>query len=108
LGTFSFAVVVLRAVRDRNDGEFVQHSVLSVALARSLVCVGVLAYFVDHTEGRINVDTVVSLVSADMRSAFARLTSDQPQTPSPPAEHRNSAVPILDKRFGYLEQRIGR
>lgn len=104
LGTFSFALMVLRAVRDRNDGEFVPHLALSVALALSIVCVGVLVYFVDHMAGRINVDTVVGLVSADMRSAFARLTTDRSPTPPPRADHWESAVPLLDKRRGYLQQ----
>lgn len=104
LGTFSFALMVLRTVRDRNEGEFIPHLALSVALALALVCVGVLVYFVDHMASRINVDTVVGLVSDDVRSAFTRLTSDEPQTLPPPADHWDAAVPLFDKRRGYLQQ----
>ena len=48
------------------------HLALSTAIFFALVCVGMLIYFVDHMASRINVDTVIALVSADLRTAFQR------------------------------------
>lgn len=78
LGTFTFALMVLRAVRDKSEGAFVPHLALSTAIFFALVCVGMLIYFVDHMASCINVDTVIALVSADLRTAFQRLTSEEP------------------------------
>ena len=86
LGTFSYALMVLRSVRTQAEGDFVPHLALSVGILFALVCVATLVYFVGHMASRINVDTVIELVSEDMRSAFARLTVDQRPDEPPPAD----------------------
>ncbi len=63
LGTFSYALMVLRSVRTQDEGEFVPHLSLSVGIALAFVCVGTLVFFVGHMAGRINVDTVIELVA---------------------------------------------
>ncbi len=73
LGTFSYALMVLRAVRTHSEGEFVPHLSLSVAILLAFVCVATLVFFVGHMAGRINVDTVIELVSEDVRRAISRL-----------------------------------
>lgn len=83
LGTFSYALMVLRSVRTHSEGEFVPHLSLSVAILLSIVCVATLVYFVGHMAGRINVDTVIGLVAEDVRSAIQRLGSDTPGPPVP-------------------------
>jgi uncharacterized membrane protein len=104
LGTFSYALMVLRSVRTQSEGEFVPHLSLSVGLLLALVCVALLVYFVGHMANRINVDTVIELVSDDVRSAIERLTKDTAQ-PAPPASALwRNATPILDSRRGYLQQ----
>ena len=54
--------------------------------------------------GRINVDTVIDLVSEDVRSAIRRLTTDTRQPAPPPADFWHNAVPVTDLRRGYLQQ----
>ncbi len=103
LSTFSYALMVLRSVRTRNEGDFVPHLALSVGILFALVCVATLVYFVGHMASRINVDTVIELVSEDMRSAFARLTVDQRPDEPPPADFWHDAVPVIDSRYGYLQ-----
>ena len=85
LGTFSYALMVLRSVRTQNEGEFVPHLSLSVGILLAFLCVATLVYFVGHMAGRINVDTVIDLVSDDVRSAICRLTSDAPHPVPPPS-----------------------
>ena len=66
LGTFSYALMVLRTVRTQSEGEFVPQLSLSVGILLAFVCVAILVFFVGHMAGRINVDTVIGLVSNDV------------------------------------------
>ena len=81
LGTFSYALMVLRAVRTRSEGEFVPHLSLSVGILLAFVCVAALVFFVGHMAGRINVEhrhragqrgSPLGDPSADYRHAAAR------------------------------------
>ncbi len=104
LGTFSYALMVLRAVRTETEGEFVPHLSLSIAVMLAFVCVATLVYFVGHMAGRINVDTVIELVSQDVRLAITRLMLDQRPPPPLPDAHWHDAEPVTDPRHGYLQQ----
>jgi uncharacterized membrane protein len=104
LGTFSYALMVLRSVRTPGEGDFVPHLALSIGLLLALTSVGMLVYFVGHMAGRINVDVVIDLVAEDVLSAIRRITSDAPQ-PRPPAhDFWRDARPITDSRSGYLQE----
>src|SRR3569833_1659758 len=103
LGTFCYALGVLRSVRTETEGEFTPHLSLSVAVLLAFVCVATLVFFVGHMAGRINVDTVVQLVSDDVHAAIMRLTGDEPPMNLPPADWTNAA-PLTDSRRGYLQQ----
>ncbi len=104
LGTFSYALMVLRSVRTQSEGEFVPHLSLTIGILLAFVCVATLVFFVGHMAGRINVDTVIDLVSEDVRSAIQRLTTDTRQPATPAVDFWHNAVPIADHRRGYLQQ----
>ncbi len=104
LGTFSYALMVLRSVRTHSEGEFVPHLSLSIGILLAFVCVGTLVFFVGHMAGRINVDTVINLVSEDVRRAIARLMHDAPQPAAPSDAMWHTATPVSDPRRGYLQQ----
>jgi len=104
LGTFSYALMVLRSVRTHDEGAFTPHLSLTVSILLAFVCVGTLIYFVGHMAGRINVNTVVELVSDDVRSAMQRLTTDE-RGPMPPGDgFWADAVAVSDPRHGYLQE----
>lgn len=69
---------------------------LSVSILLAFICVLTVVYFVGHMAGRINVDTVIQLVSEDVRAAMARLTSDDNQPSAPPITFWRDACPIFD------------
>ena len=76
----------------------IPHLSLSVGIRTRLLCVATLVYFVGHMARRINVDTVIELVSDDVSlDAIRRLTTDtrQPDPPAPDALARRDA----DRRF---------
>ena len=104
LGTFSYALMVLRSVRTQSEGEFVPHLSLSIGILLAFVCVATLVFFVGHMAGRINVDTVIELVSEDVRRSIARLMHDAPQPAPPPDTLWQAATPVSDPRRGYLQQ----
>jgi uncharacterized membrane protein len=104
LGTFSYALMVLRSVRTQEEGVFTPHLALSVGILLAFGCVAVLVYFVDHMASRINVDTVVDLVSEDVHEEMTALITVQPQPQMPPAKLWQHGAPVLDSRRGYLQQ----
>ncbi len=103
LGTFSYSLMVLRTVRDQDDISFVPNLSLTVSILLAFLCVATLVYFVGHMAGRINVSTVIGLVSNDVRSSIDRLTTERSQPQAPPASFWSDATVVLDARHGYLQ-----
>ncbi len=103
LGTFSYALMVLRSVRTQEEGLFTPHIALTFGIVLAFVCVATLVYFVGHMASRINVDTVIDLVSDDVRSGLKDLITDtQPVAGFAPTQW-NESTPVLDARRGYLQ-----
>ncbi|MEO8058534.1 MAG: DUF2254 domain-containing protein [Burkholderiales bacterium] len=103
LGTFSYALMVLRSVRTGDEGDFTPHLSLTIAILLAFVCVGTLVYFVGHMASRINVDTVIELVAEDLRSAIRRLTRDAADPAAPADSVWRGASVVVDERRGYLQ-----
>ncbi|MEO7323976.1 MAG: DUF2254 domain-containing protein [Dokdonella sp.] len=103
LGTFSYALMVLRSVRTQEEGLFTPHIALTFGIALAFVCVATLVYFVGHMASRINVDTVIDLVSEDVRSGLKDLVTDTVPVAGLPTAAWNDATPVLDARRGYLQ-----
>lgn len=102
LGTFAYALIVLRSVRGADQGAFVPHLAITGAVLLALLCVGMLVFFVNHVANRINFDTVIMLVSRDLRRAFEYLPQDQLQPPPDPAFWDGGAV-ISHSGNGYIQ-----
>ena len=103
LGTFAFALMVLRSVRSSDEGAFVPHLAITTSIILAFLCVAMLVYFVHHMAGRINVDTVIDLVHADLRRAIGRLTTDTPW-PEPAGEAWTPLTRSSHPSQGYLQQ----
>ncbi len=104
LGTFSYALMVLRTVRTQDEGLFTPHLSLSVAVLLAFGCVATLVYFVGHMASRISVDTVVDLVSADITEAMHALVVSEPNRAPPDDTFWADAATVVDARRGYLQQ----
>lgn len=102
LATFVYALLVLRSVRSEDEGGFIPHLAVSTAIGLAMVCVAALVWFVDHMAGRISVDTVIALVSDELKRTIRRLAHDTAQPAPPPEALWRSALPICDDRHGYL------
>src|SRR5680860_6455 len=104
LGTFGYALMVLRSVRTQDEGVFIPHLSLTFAIILAFICVGTLIYFVGHMASRINVDTVIVLVSRDLGDAIHRLAIEERQPLPPPTSFWGDAVVLTDARHGYLQK----
>ena len=104
LGTFSYALMVLRSVRTQDEGVFVPHAALTVGILLAFLCVGVLVFFVGHMADRINVDTMIELVSDDLSDAVASLTVAEAPATDIWAPLGSAAVAVTDPRRGYLQE----
>ena len=103
LGTFAFALMVLRSVRGADEGAFIPHLAVTVAIGLAFGCVAMLVFFVHHMAGRINVDTVIDLVHRDLRRAIERLTLDSPEPAANGPEPWEATACAGLKRQGYLQ-----
>jgi uncharacterized membrane protein len=103
LGTFAYALMVLRSVRTHSEGEFIPHLALSISILLAFLCVATLVFFVGHMAGRISVDTVVDLVSEEVQSAVKRLMVTAAQPDPPPSAFWADATCVTDERRGYLQ-----
>ncbi|MGG5823566.1 DUF2254 domain-containing protein [Falsiroseomonas sp. HW251] len=99
LGTFAYALVVLRTVRSVEEAAFVPHLGVTGALLLALLCVATLVWFVHHVATGINVETVIDIVHGELSQAISRLGRDQPPTANsvPPR-----GVPVALSERGYL------
>lgn len=104
LGTFAYALIVLRSVRGADQGAFVPGLAISGAIALALLCVGMLVYFVDHVSNRINFDTVIHLVSRELDASLRQLTVTDEQPAPPDAAMWDKGAPIAECRSGYIQQ----
>ncbi len=104
LGTFSYALMVLRSVRTEEEGLFTPHLSLTVGVLFAFGCVATLVYFVGHMASRISVDTVIDLVSDDVRRAVRALVVEEPNIDPPADAFWADAVVVVDARHGYLQQ----
>ncbi|MES2710166.1 MAG: DUF2254 domain-containing protein [Pseudomonadota bacterium] len=100
LGTFAYALVVLRSVRSVEEGAFVPHLGVTGALLLALLCVGTLTWFVHHVANGINVDVVVDLVHRELSTAIGDLTSATETLSSPSASLPGTAIAL--RKGGHL------
>ena len=82
LGTFAYALIVLRTVRTAQESPFVPNIAVTGALILALGCIGTLTWFVHHIATSINVERVVDTVHDDLvRSIMAHTRESADLTP---------------------------
>ena len=108
LGTFTYALAVLRTVRDARDSQPVFVPQVSVTLAFVLCLLSILGLvvFLAHLAQQIRVETMLRNVHRDARATVRKTLRrrDRDQTPQPVLSPRGDAVPLLAGRSGFLVQ----
>lgn len=102
LGTFAYALTVLRTVRTVQETAFVPHLAVSGAILLALLSVGTLVWFVHHIATSINVETVVDAVHRDLCRAVAERTQET-AGPAPIRKEEPEGLRIAVSASGYLQ-----
>jgi uncharacterized membrane protein len=100
LGTFAYALVVLRTVRSVDETTFVPHLGVTGALLLALLCVATLVWFVHHVATGINVETVIDLVHGELADAISHLDRGSPPVATGAVAPRGMPVALAES--GYL------
>jgi uncharacterized membrane protein len=101
LGTFAYALMVLRTVRTVQESPFVPHLAITGAIALALLSLATLVWFVHHIAASINVETVVDAVYGDLCKAIAMRTRDDADTVRPSELPTGTRVALTSS--GYLQ-----
>ncbi|MGA0594594.1 DUF2254 domain-containing protein [Enterovirga sp. CN4-39] len=78
VGTFAYALLILRTVRTEQEGAFIPHAGVTGAIILAVICVATLVWFVHHVATSINVEKVVEAVHRDLIDAVEQATLDRP------------------------------
>lgn len=110
LGTFVFALVVLRSVRSADDSEesaFVPRLSVTVAFLLTLASVGALVAFLSHQTRQLRVETMLRDVHVEAGATLRRLAGDQSEDGQPDADLPpvpTHAGPVPARHSGFLVQ----
>jgi len=109
VSTFVYSVLALGAVQSSSP-TFVPHLCVTVALALTLIDLGVLIYFIHHVATSIQLPTVVSGIARDFRNTLAAIRSDAERMGRnlPPGGQRQvvavgEGAPVTSSASGFLQ-----
>ena len=106
IGTFTYTLLVLRTVREANEGAaFVPGISVTLAIAFAIVNIGVLIFFIDHSARSIQVSTILARVTRrTLADIERRFPANVGQAASPPLFEPAGAATIVEaERSGYLQ-----
>jgi len=78
VATFVYAMLTLGSIGHVGPEEFVPHLSVTIALALTMIDVGVLIYFIHHVAHSIQLTSVVAGIAHDYRSVVGQLVRDAP------------------------------
>lgn len=102
VATFVYSILVLGSVANKRTGDFVPHLSVSVALAMTLISVGVLIYFIDHVATVIQVTSVVSGIARDLQVTVSELFAEAADD-----EQVEAAGPSVPELLAHLDAEGG-
>lgn len=97
IGTFAYALLVLRRVRgeDGNLGAIVPSLSISAAMLLALISLGFLIYFIHHMSEALQVSSLLSAIRQELNAEIARLhppASEATQAPQGAAGRDSEAI----------------
>ncbi|MGI8828365.1 MAG: DUF2254 domain-containing protein [Candidatus Limnocylindria bacterium] len=96
MGTFTYALLVLRSIHSGDDEAFVPDLAITGALLLTFVSIGMLIYFIHHISVRIQVTSIVASVANDTLGTLQTLagwTEPDPDRGWQPAGTDSGAAP---------------
>lgn len=104
LGTFVFALTVLRTVRSSTDDgdEFVPQISVTVAYLLTIASVVALVLFLAHIAKEIRIETMLTAVQREALETVRRTLTDLETTGDNSRRPDSEAVPLVAARSGFL------
>ncbi|BCX48515.1 hypothetical protein HAHE_24230 [Haloferula helveola] len=111
LGNFVFCLIVLRAVRSAEEGEFIPHIATLGAFLATLTSLATFIHFVHHISVSLQADRIISSIHSELDQAIERFFPDcRPEDPDErKADQEKSEwetieneIPINANRSGYI------
>ncbi len=99
--TFAYCIELQRGM-GAPDTATVPHLGIIIAVGLALMCTGLLAWFVHHVAGGINVETVIALVQDELVAACERLTTTEPPPTGLLLAELPPGAPVRCAGTGYL------
>ena len=114
VATFLYCILVLRTIRGENHEPFVPQISVTVGVGLSLICLGLLIYFIHHVSVSIHVGQISTRVQDDLLSTIDSIFPDMvgKSDSDLPEETKDSTtlpdfdrvgVPVLAEASGYLK-----
>lgn len=112
IGTFVYALLILRTVRASDDSidAFVPHFSVLVAVVLALASVGMLIYYIHHVPETINVGNIAANLGRDLHHGIHALFPDRDDLREATVEYgwvegadMSDAVPIRATYSGYMQ-----
>lgn len=72
-GVFTYCLIVLRTIREGDEGHFVPSIAVMVGFLLAIVSIALLIYFVHHVTSALQASSIISQVAADTHRAVERL-----------------------------------
>ena len=104
IGTFVYALAVMRTIHGSGDGyeEFVPAVAVTVGFVLAIISIGCLIFYIHHAARSIQVETIMANVTADALRAVETEYSDEPGSESDWTEPDRPAHVIRSRGSGYL------
>lgn len=110
VATFAYCLVVLRTVRGGDEGLFVPHTSVTVAVLLAGASIGVLIYFIHHVSATLQAPTVIAKVAAELARAIEQTPKSDRRTLATageastlPADFDRHAFAVPSTRDGYVQ-----
>ena len=116
VATFLYSLLVLRSIRNLEDGGddyFVPHLAVNLAVLLAVVAIGVLVYFIHHISDSVQVWTLARQVRGDLLDTVDRLYPETTDQQAPEVEddeaharaHRlaRDRSPVVSEQTGYVQ-----
>jgi uncharacterized membrane protein len=114
VGTFIYAILVLRTVQTGEGRVFVPHASVSAAVGLALACIMALVYFIHHVSFSLQAEQVVASVGRELDRVAARMFPGRLGRGGerPAQEHGDPALPsgfdrdaraVAAPRSGYVQ-----
>lgn len=110
-GIFTYCLIVLRTIREGDEGAFVPSLSVTLGVVLAIGGIGTLIFFIHHIASSIQASSIVASVAKETLLAIDRLfpeqlghergeeAADPPSPPSPPQTWQT----VLAERNGYLQ-----